>query len=326
MQPFTYLRHDRTAPIASGTKFLAGGTTLIDLMKLNVETPSAVVDLATFDHPGLRDVVEAEGGVRIGALVTMADAAEHPLIAENYPVVVQSLKLAASQQIRNMATMGGNILQRTRCPYFRDISYESCNKRRPGSGCSARDGVNRMHAVLGTSDDCVATYPGDFAQALIAIGGQVEARGSGGTRRIQFADFHRPVGDGPHRETVLEEDEIVTAIVLPSEDCRRSLYLKVRDRESYEFAAASAAVVLKLDENDGVTEARIALGGVAYRPWRALEAEKALIGGELSEAKAAAAGEIAFKDARPLSHNGFKVALGKHTLVEALMRAKALEI
>ena len=326
MQPFTYLRHDDAGTIASGTRFLAGGTTLIDLMKLNVETPSTVVDLASFDRPGLREIVDAGGEMKIGALVTMADAAEHSLITGSYPLVAQSLLLAASQQIRNMATMGGNILQRTRCPYFRDISYESCNKRRPGSGCSARDGINRMHAVLGTSDDCVAAYPGDFAQALIAVGGAVETMGNGGTRRIPFADLHRPVSDGPHRETVLNDDEIITAIVLPKDDCRRSLYLKVRDRESYEFAAASAAVVLRLGEGGSVSDARIALGGVAYRPWRAREAEKSLVGAELSEDKARDASEIAFRDARPLSHNGFKVALGKATLIEALMRAKDMEI
>ncbi|MGE0004663.1 MAG: xanthine dehydrogenase family protein subunit M [Parvibaculaceae bacterium] len=326
MRPFTYLRHDGTAPIASGSRFLAGGTTLIDLMKLNVETPAAVVDLAALDLPGLREIVETEGGVRIGALVTMADAAEHSLIAGGYPLVAQSLTLAASQQLRNMATIGGNILQRTRCPYFRDISYASCNKRRPGSGCSARDGVNRMHAVLGTSDDCVAAYPGDFAQALIAVGGHVETARRGGTRRIPFAGFHRPVADGPHRETVLAEDEIVTAVFLPAADFRRSLYLKVRDRESYEFAAASAAVALTLDESGGVSDARIALGGVAYRPWRAPEAEQVLLGAGLTQARAGAAAEIAFRDARPLAHNGFKVALGKRTLVEALLRARALEV
>src|SRR5262245_16521548 len=241
MQPFNYFRHNGTA-VTSGTKFLAGGTTLVDLMKLNVETPSTVIDLSTLDLPGLREIVESDGGVRIGSLVTMADAAEHRLIAANYPVVVQSLTLAASQQLRNMATMGGNILQRTRCPYFRDISYDSCNKRRPGSGCSALDGINRMHAILGTSDDCVSTYPGDFAQALIATGGHVETTSAGRIRHIPFADFHRPVGDGPHQETVLKQDEIITAILLPSADFRRSLYVKVRDRESYEFAAASAAV------------------------------------------------------------------------------------
>jgi len=311
---------------ARDAKFLAGGTTLIDLMKLNVETPSQVIDLVTFDHPGSHEIVQDDQGVRIGALVTMADAAEHSIIEANYPVVSQSLKLAASQQIRNMATIGGNILQRTRCPYFRDVSYERCNKRHPGSGCDALEGVNRMHAVLGTSDACVATYPGDFAQALIALGGHVETTGPGGKRTIAFEQFHRPVSDGPERETILQPNEIVTAVLLPPEDYRRSLYLKVRDRESYEFAAASAAVALHLEANGRVTDARIALGGVAYRPWRATEAERSLVGGDLSEEQAQKASDLAFAGARPLHHNGFKVALGKETLIEALLRAKSLEI
>jgi xanthine dehydrogenase YagS FAD-binding subunit len=326
MKPFAYLRYDDAAAPSADAKFLAGGTTLIDLMKLDVETPAAVIDLATLDRPGVHDVSEIDDGIRIGALVTMADAAEHDLIAENYPVVAQSLKLAASQQIRNMATLGGNILQRTRCSYFRDITYPSCNKRNPGSGCSALHGVNRMHAVLGTSGDCVATYPGDFAQALIALDGHVETMGAGGGRRISFEEFHRPVGDGPHRETVLQLGEIITGIILPRKDYRRSLYLKVRDRQSYEFAAASAAVALKLGDQGVVSDARIALGGVAYRPWRARDAEKSLIGTQLSEGDATRAADLAFTGARPLEHNGFKVALGKQTVIEALLRAKALEI
>lgn len=326
MKPFTYLRYDDATAVPAGAKFLAGGTTLIDLMKLNVETPDTVIDLNDLDRPGLREIVAGEDGVRIGALVRMADAAQHPLIAANYPLVAQSLHLAASQQIRNMASMAGNLLQRTRCSYFRDISYERCNKRNPGSGCSALEGVNRMHAVLGTSEACVATYPGDFAQALIALGGHVETMGAGGKRRISSADLHRPVTDGPGRETALQPEEIITAVVLPAGDYRRSLYLKVRDRESYEFAAASAAVALRIDDQDRIGDARIAVGGVAYRPWRAAEAEKALIGSELTEANAEAASELAFEGARPLHHNGFKVALGKETLIEALLRVKALEI
>jgi xanthine dehydrogenase YagS FAD-binding subunit len=311
MKPFTYLRYDDAGTPAPEAKFLAGGTTLVDLMKLGVETPAEVIDLATLDRPGVHEIGETDDGIRIGALVTMADAAEHDLISENYPIVAQSLELAASQQIRNMATMGGNILQRTRCTYFRDISYPSCNKRNPGSGCSALHGINRMHAVLGTSGGCVATYPGDFAQALIALGGTIETTGAGGGRRIAFEDFHRPASDGPHRETVLQAGEIITGIILPREDYRRSLYLKVRDRESYEFAAASAAVALRLGDQGAVTDARIALGGVAYRPWRARDAEKSLIGTQLSQSDAERAADLAFTGARPLEHNGFKVALGK---------------
>lgn len=327
MQPFVHLRQHDLAATAGDTRFLAGGTTLVDLMKLNVETPGRVIDLTALERPDLREITQTDQGIRIGALVTMAEAAENPLISTNYPIVIQSLERAASQQIRNMATMAGNLLQRTRCPYFRDTSYERCNKRRPGSGCSALEGINRMHAVLGTSNDCVATYPGDFAQALIALGGHIETEGGGEQRRrIAFSELHRPVSEGPHRETILRDGELITAVILPPEDYRRSLYLKVRDRESYEFATASAAVALKLDEKGIVTDARIALGGVAYLPWRAHEAEKSLIDTDLTEARAATASEIAFRSARPLAHNGFKVALGKQTLIEALLRAKALEI
>lgn len=326
MQPFAAIRRNEFTPAPAGTRYLAGGTTLVDLMKLNVETPGAIIDLAALDRPDLHEIVQTDEGIRIGALVTMAEAAEHELVTLNYPVVAQSLKSAASQQIRNMATMGGNLLQRTRCPYFRDTSYRQCNKRAPGSGCSALEGVNRQHAVLGTSEACVAAYPGDFAQALIAIGGHLEIESSAGRRRMPFADLHRPVSDGPHRETTLTEGDLIAAIILPPEDYRRSLYLKVRDRASYEFAAAAAAVALTLDEGKVVVLARIALGGVAYRPWRAQEAEESLIGSELTEAQAKAAGEIAFRDARPLAHNRFKIALGKETLVEALLRAKSLEI
>lgn len=326
MRPFIAIRQKDLTEPAGETRFLAGGTTLVDLMKLDVETPKRVVDLTAVDRPDLHDVTQTDDGVRIGALVTMAEAAEHELVSRNYPLVAQSLTSAASQQIRNMATLGGNLLQRTRCPYFRDTSYRQCNKRQPGSGCSAREGINRQHAVLGTSDDCVATYPGDFAQALIAIDGQLELEGRGGRRRMAFADLHRPVSDGPHRETTLKDGEMIAAILLPPEDYRRSLYLKIRDRASYEFAAASAAVALVLDESRRVVQARIALGGVAYRPWRARAAEQSLAGAELTEAKASEAGDIAFRDAKPLAHNSFKVTLGKETLIEALLRAQSLEV
>jgi xanthine dehydrogenase YagS FAD-binding subunit len=241
-------------------------------------------------------------GLYLGALVRMGHAAEHPTILREYPVIAQSLRLAASQQIRNMATLGGNVLQRTRCNYFRDRSYKACNKRDPGSGCAAIEGVNRKHAVLGVSDQCIAHYPGDFAQALTALGATVEIARAESTRRIPFEELHRAPENTPHIETVLDPGDIITGFMVPAGPwTRRSLYLKIRDRESFEFALASIAVALDL--HDGlVREARIALGGVATKPWRAHEAEAQLNGKHLDEAAAKAAAEAAFagaEDTRP---------------------------
>jgi xanthine dehydrogenase YagS FAD-binding subunit len=241
-------------------------------------------------------------------------------------VVAQALELAASPQLRNMASLGGNVLQRTRCPYFRDVSWRACNKREPGSGCAAREGFNRMHAVLGVSDACIAAYPGDFAQALSALDAAVETIGPKGRRTLPFAELHRAPGDRPDLETTLEPGELIAGFVLPAAPwTRRSLYLKVRDRESYAFAMASAAVALDLD-GETVREARIALGGVAAVPWRAREAEAALAGQRLDEAAAQAAAQAAFADARKFEHNAFKVPLGERTLVRALLAAAELEI
>jgi xanthine dehydrogenase YagS FAD-binding subunit len=251
---------------ASHARFLAGGTTLVDLMKLDVETPERVVDLNRTEKD-LSKITALEKGLRFGALVRMAEAAAHEDVRRNYPVIAQSLELAASQQVRNMASLGGNVLQRTRCSYFRDVSYAACNKREPGSGCSALEGVNRAHAVLGTSEACISAYPGDFAQALIALDAEVETD----RRTFKFAELHRP-SDEPHVETILDAGELIRFITVPSGNFRRSLYLKIRDRDSYQFALTSAAVVIDLD-GDAVKDARIALGGVAYRPWRAREAE-----------------------------------------------------
>jgi xanthine dehydrogenase YagS FAD-binding subunit len=259
-------------------------------------------------------------------MARMADAAGDPDIKEHFPVVAQSLQLAASAQIRNMATLGGNVLQRTRCTYFRDTSYGNCNKRILGSGCAALDGINRQHAVLGTSEQCIASYPGDFAQALIALDAVVEINGPGGGRDIAFADLHRAPGKTPHIETTLQPGELIAAFRVPATPfARRSLFLKIRDRESYEFALASAAVVLDMD-GDTVRAARIALGGVATMPWRAREAEDHLKGKRLDEQSAAAAASLAFTSAAPRTHNAFKIELGKRTLVRALHQAAALEI
>jgi xanthine dehydrogenase YagS FAD-binding subunit len=259
-------------------------------------------------------------------MVRMSDAADHPDVQAQFPAVAQSLQLAASAQLRNMASLGGNVLQRTRCTYFRDTSYSNCNKRRPGSGCAAMDGINRSHAVLGTSEHCIASYPGDFAQALIALDAQVEISGPRGTHEMPYAELHREPGDTPHIETVLKPGEMITAFQIPAAPfTRRSLYLKVRDRESYEFALASAAVALDLD-GGRVKQARIALGGVATAPWRATEAESHLRGKPLDEQAATAAAVLAFAAAAPREHNAFKIELGKRTLVRALLQAASLEI
>jgi xanthine dehydrogenase YagS FAD-binding subunit len=256
----------------------------------------------------------------------MAAAGEHPEIRQNYPVVAQALDLAASPQIRNMATLGGNVLQRTRCNYFRDPSWGACNKREPGSGCAALDGVNRKHAVLGVSDHCIAAYPGDFAQALVALDAGVEIVGPSGSRVMPFEQLHRLPGDTPHIETVLAPGELIVGFWLPVAPwTRRSLYLKIRDRQSYEFALASAAVALDLADGM-VNEARIALGGVAAKPWRAREAEAALKGHALDEAGARRAAEATFATAQAHGQKDYKPELGRRTLVRALLQTAQLSI
>jgi xanthine dehydrogenase YagS FAD-binding subunit len=307
-------------------EFLAGGTTLFDLMKLDVMQPATVIDINPLTNSVLGRIDLTRNGLRLGALVRMADAADHREIKQQYPVIAQSLQLAASQQIRNMASLGGNVLQRTRCSYFRDASYTACNKRNPGSGCAAMGGINRMHAVLGTSEKCIATYPGDFAQALTALDAAVEIASDSGSRTIPFAKLHRQPGDTPDIETNLRRGEMIVSFLIPAGPwTRRSLYVKVRDRQSYEFALASAAVAL--DQQDGsVRNARIALGGVATAPWRATEAESLLRGKPLNAQNAEAAADAAFATGKGYGHNDFKIALGKRTLSRALQQAAALEI
>jgi xanthine dehydrogenase YagS FAD-binding subunit len=305
-------------------EYLAGGTTLVDLMKLDVMRPAKVVDLGEL-APAHDAISVSSDGVRLGAMAKMARAADHPEIVKTYPVIAQSLLLAASAQLRNMATLGGNVLQRARCPYFRDTSWSACNKRDPGSGCAAMDGINRQHAILGGSADCIAAYPGDFAQSLIVLDATVVIKGSAGDRTIPFAALHRPPSATPNLETTLAPGELITGFHVPSGPwTKRSLYLKIRDRQSYEFALASAAVALDMDGSK-VREARIALGGVATVPWRSREAETALAGNELTEDAAQAAARAAFADAKPRVHNAFKVALGQSTLVRALLQAAAME-
>jgi xanthine dehydrogenase YagS FAD-binding subunit len=330
MRPFTFERAaDAPAAVRSGrsegARYLAGGTTLLDLMKLDVERPARLIDTSALARdPALARIEAGERGLRLGAFAHMAAVADDAGVKRHFPLVQQSLALAASAQLRNMATLGGNVLQRTRCPYFRDTSYEACNKRNPGSGCAAIDGHNRLHAVLGVSDACIASYPGDFAQAMIALDAQVQIAGSGGARTIRFADLHRGPEE-PARETNLRQGELITGFTVPAGDFRRSMYLKVRDRQSYAFATASAAVALRL-ENDVVRDARIALGGVAYRPWRAEAAEQMLEGKPFSETLARQAAARAFAGAKTHEHNGFKVALGQETLVRALVETARMEI
>jgi xanthine dehydrogenase YagS FAD-binding subunit len=329
MRPFVYERVNDTgaavnAASSEWNQFLAGGTTLIDLMKLDVMRPERVIDINALSEQ-LGQISVTEKSLRLGGLVRMAQAADHPVIRRDFPVIAQSLELAASAQLRNMASLAGNVLQRTRCSYFRDVSYTNCNKRRPGSGCAALDGINRQHAVLGTSRDCIATYPGDFAQALIALDAKVEIASPEGTHAVPFAALHRAPGDTPQVETMLAPGELITAFDIPVTGwTRRSVYLKIRDRESYEFALASAAVALDL-EGGRVREARIALGGVATRPWRAKDAESALQGKTIDDASTKAAADAAFAQAAPRQHNAFKVELGKQTLMRALRQAAALE-
>jgi xanthine dehydrogenase YagS FAD-binding subunit len=322
MRPFAYHRAtdlgDAVASLGGQATILAGGTTVVDLMKLEVMTPATLVDitgiaeLTGFDTSG--------DPLRFGALARMADVARDPVLVTDYPALSESLWQAASPQLRNTATLAGNLLQRTRCYYFRDTSF-ACNRRAPGSGCAAQDGVNRMHAVLGGSEHCVATHPSDWAVALVAFDAVLHLRSPRGERTMPVGQLHRLPGDTPHLETTLEADELITAISVPATPAgRRSCYLKVRDRESYAFATASAAVGLEMD-GGSVRAARIALGGVATVPWRAEAAEMALVGQPLSEASAQRAAEVAFEGARPLAHNGFKIELGKRTVVEALMTA-----
>jgi xanthine dehydrogenase YagS FAD-binding subunit len=331
MRPFIYERPQTEAAATDlarkgGAAFLAGGTTLLDLMKLDVLHPEILVDLSSVRDDKLCAITADASGLRFGALVHMAEAEEHEAVKRDYPVIAQSLMLAASQQLRNMATLGGNLLQRTRCSYFRDTSWTACNKRNPGSGCAAKEGVNRMHAVLGTSSACIATYPGDFAQALIALGAEVDTIGPRGPRTIALADLHKLPEDRPDIETALVPGEMIVSIFVPAAaHTRRSLYLKIRDRESYEFAVASAAVALDMD-GDRVRTARIALGGVATVPWRSKAAEQELTGQRLDENSAMAAAEIAFADTSSQRDNAYKIPLGKQTLVRALLEAGTMEI
>jgi xanthine dehydrogenase YagS FAD-binding subunit len=313
------------AHVNSPIQYKGGGTTLIDLMKLDVMQPEVLIDITGLRDEAMHRIDHSAGELRIGSLVSMAALHDDESTVRDYPILTESLWQGASQQLRNMARLGGNVLQRTRCSYFRDPSFEQCNKRVPGSGCAALDGANRSHAILGTSEHCIALYPGDWAPALIALDARVEVLGRSGLRTLEFKDLHRLPGTTPHIETNLVPGELITAIIVPGGPRRRSLYRKIRDRQSYQFANASAAVALDLD-GDVVRDVRIGLGGVATIPWRAHKAEQALRGQRLDEASATAAADAEFMDATTRKGNLYKVPLGKATLVRSLLEAKAMEV
>lgn len=329
MRPFNYVRASDPDAAAGAVaanpqaKFLAGGTNILDLMKEDVERPTELVDLTRLKLSEIKPV-RGGGGISIGALATNTDTANHPLIRQNYPLLTQAIVAGASPQLRNMATNGGNLLQRTRCQYFYDTAMP-CNKREPGTGCGALQGLNRMHAIFGWSEKCVATYPGDMANALYALDAVVRVRSAGGSERtIPINEFHRLPGDTPEKDNNLQHGELIVGIELPKSNfAKNSYYLKVRDRASYAFALVAVAAALELDGGT-IQQARVVLGGVAHKPWRSREAEAALSGKSVSEGSFRQAAEAALKDAKPLAHNAYKVELGKRAIVRALMRASRL--
>ncbi|MBF8163658.1 FAD binding domain-containing protein [Ectopseudomonas hydrolytica] len=323
MTPFAYSKprqiEEALRLAGPDSLFIAGGTNLVDLMKENLLRPARLIDINALP---LREVqTTADGGLRIGALVSNADLAWHPEVERRYPLLSQALLSGASPQLRNMASAGGNLLQRTRCHYFYD-SQTPCNKREPGSGCPARDGLNRNHALFGASEHCVAVHPSDFCVALAALEARVIVAGRQGERSLAFADFHRLPGDTPQRDTVLEAGELILAIELPAESfAAHSAYLKVRDRASFAFALVSVAAALQLDAAGRIQAARLALGGVAHKPWRRAEVEALLVGQAPVEASFRAAAERLLQGAQPLQHNAFKVELLRRAVVRALSQA-----
>jgi xanthine dehydrogenase YagS FAD-binding subunit len=330
MQPFELIRAtdisqaiqgaagNWTAQQGAQVRFVGGGTTLIDLMKLNVEKPQRVIDINRL--PLDKVDVLADGGLKIGAVVRNSDLAHHTAVTRDYPVLSQALLSGASAQLRNMATTGGNLLQRTRCVYFRDTAMP-CNKREPGTGCSAIGGFNRTLAILGTSEHCIATNPSDMNVALTALEAVIHIQGAKGERSVPIDEFFLLPGSTPHRETALEPGELITFVTLPPSSAgNKSIYLKLRDRASYEFALASVAVVANVREGN-IARIRIAMGGVGAKPWRSLEGEAALDGKAVNDENFRAAAEVALRNARPQSQNGFKVELAKRCLVRALKLA-----
>jgi len=320
MHPFEYSRvADATHALTSGAKpqakFVAGGTNLIDLMKCEVERPARLVDINALP---MATVEAVKGGIRIGALARMSDVAANALVRQHAPAISQALLASASPQLRNAASIGGNLMQRTRCPYFRELTWTPCNKRNPGSGCSAIEGDNRMHAILGTSEHCIATHPSDFAVAVAALDGVIALRGPNGERHVAAVDFHLLPGSTPQIEHELKHGELITSVFIPdAPHTRHSSYLKIRDRASYEFALASTAVGLHV-ENGVIRSARIALGGVGTKPWRAKAAEGVLSGQQVSIDVFRSAADAEMSKAHGYGHNDFKIELAKRTLVRAL--------
>ena len=321
MRAFTYERPvDMAEALVAigqpGAKFLAGGTNLLDLMKVEAETPQHLVDVSRLP---LDQITEENGSLRIGAMVTNSALAGDERVRAHYPMLARAVLNGASAQLRNQATTGGNLLQRTRCPYFYDPAMP-CNKRAPGSGCSALQGYNRIHAILGASDACIAVHPSDMAVAMTALDAEVEVQSAKAKRRIRMADFHRLPESTPQKETNLAAGELITAVILPPPPAGGQVYRKVRDRASYDFALVSVAALVDLD-GETIRSARIAMGGVAHKPWRALEAERQLAGVPLSDDALAAAGEAAVKGAQGHGHNDFKIPLAARTVARALTEA-----
>jgi xanthine dehydrogenase YagS FAD-binding subunit len=321
VQPFEYQRADdpemavKTLGHSPKAKVLAGGTNLVDLMKQNVEKPSHLIDVNRLQLAAIEEL--PDGGLRLGALAHNAETADHPLVRQRYPLLAQAILAGASPQLRNMASNGGNLLQRTRCYYFYDPAYEQCNKRNPGSGCGAIKGFNRIHAILGASPECIATHPSDMCVALSALGATVRVLGSRGERIIKFDDFHRLPGKSPEVDSNLRPDELILSIDLPkSPYAEHSAYIKARDRASYAFALVSAAAALELDGTT-IRSARLSLGGVAHKPWRSDSAERMLAGKPMSEATFRAAAEEAVKGAQTYEYNAFKVEMAKQVIVRA---------
>jgi len=330
MNPFTYTRvSDQQQAIAAvaaapQAKFLGGGTNLIDLMKMGVEAPPQLIDIGRLPLAQVEELPDGKG-IRIGALARNSDVAEHPLIAQRYPVLSQAFLAGASPQLRNMATVGGNLLQRTRCYYFYDPAFPQCNKRNPGSGCGALNGFNRIHAILGQSEQCIATNPSDMNVALAALDAVVRVHGPEGEREIPIGDLHRLPGNTPNVDTNLWAGELITAVDLPAMPFAvRSHYLKMRDRASYAFALVSVAAVLEVGADGKIKEARLALGGVAHKPWRALEAEKQLVGQTADERSFAAAAQAALANAKAYKYNEFKIELAKRSIIRALSTVAAM--
>jgi xanthine dehydrogenase YagS FAD-binding subunit len=331
MKSFAYSRVSSNgqaieAARGEGARFLAGGTNLVDLMKYRVEQPASLIDI---NHLALAEIKQAEGGgISIGAMARNSYVANHPLVRTRYPLLSQALLSGASPQLRNMASTGGNLMQRTRCYYFTDVAFSACNKRNPGSGCSAIEGYNRIHAILGQTDKgtssgetCIAVHPSDMCVAMAALGAEVEVEGRSGKRTIPFSEFHRLPGSDPSRDTTLREGELITAVMLPpARFANNAFYLKARDRNSYAFALISVAAGLEM-EGATIRSAGLAMGGVAHKPWRIPEAEQALAGKTASEANFAHAADILLRGAHGYEHNRFKIELAKQGVIRALTLA-----